>query len=289
MQMSEWVQVVFVLVFAVAAWVTGFTSHALPVRRRWNMTILAAAAIVIATIGCYSAPLLAPDHRPILRDCLTVALFLVPYWQTGQFFLGPNIKIQNRLLAFDRWLLPGISAKSGTERTLVGLILEGAYLLCYPLLPLSLLTVYMTALRGKVGGFWLVVLVSTYICYAVTPFVPAFPPRSPIGDEADGAAPARDANKGRIFNRWILEARKHPRDFVPQRACGVCFCHRAVLCSLLDFTGRDLSGDSGADLAGGRGGAVPLCDGRAAGRGYCVGGFSGRLPILMNSRAHSSR
>jgi len=205
MQTSGWIQVVFVLVFAVAAWLTSFTSHALPLRRRWNVTILAAAAIVIATIGCYSARLLAPDHRPILRDCLTVALFLVPYWQTGQFFLGPNLKIQNRLLAFDQWLLPGISAKSGTERTLVGLILEGAYLLCYPLLPLSLLTVYMTALRGKVGGFWLVVLVSTYICYAVTPFVPAFPPRSPVGDEADCAVPAGDANKGRIFNRWILK------------------------------------------------------------------------------------
>ena len=205
MQTSEWIQVVFVLVFAVAAWVTGLTPHPLPLRRRWNVTILAAAAIVIATIGCYSSSLLAPDQRPILRDFLTVALFLVPYWQTGQFFLGPNLKIQDRLLAFDRWLLPGISAKSGTERTFVGLILEGAYLLCYPLLPLGLLTVYMAGLRGRVGGFWLVVLVSTYICYAVTPFVPAFPPRSPIGDETEGAVPAKNTNKGRILNRWILK------------------------------------------------------------------------------------
>ena len=51
MQMSEWIQVVFVLVFAVAAWATGITSHPLPLRRRWNITILAAAAIVIATMG----------------------------------------------------------------------------------------------------------------------------------------------------------------------------------------------------------------------------------------------
>jgi membrane-associated phospholipid phosphatase len=79
-----------------------------------------------------------------------------------------------------------------------------AYLFCYPLVPLGLLAVYMAGLREKVGGFWFVVLVSTYICYAVTPFVPAFPPRSIISDQADTSAPARDTNKGRIFNRWIL-------------------------------------------------------------------------------------
>jgi membrane-associated phospholipid phosphatase len=205
MRMSEWIQVVFALVLAVAAWITGLTSHPLPLRRRWIVTSLATAAITIVTIGRFSAYFLSLDHRPILRDSLTVALFLVPYWQTGQFFLRPNLKIQDRLLAFDRWLLPGIAATSGTERTAIGFLLEVAYLLCYPLVPLSLLTVYIAGLRGKVDSFWFVVLVSTYICYAVTPFVPAFPPRSLIGDQTDPSAPAKDTNKGRTFNRWILK------------------------------------------------------------------------------------
>jgi membrane-associated phospholipid phosphatase len=205
MQMSEWIQVVFALVLAVAAWITGLTSHPLPLRRRWIVTSLATAAITIVTIGRFSAHLLSLDHRPIFRDCLTVALFLVPYWQAGQFFLRPNLKIQDRLLAFDRWLLPGIAATSGTEPTSIGFLLEVAYLFCYPLVPLSLLTVYIAGLRGKVDSFWFVVLVSTYICYAVTPFVPAFPPRSLIGDQADPSAPAKDTNKGRTFNRWILK------------------------------------------------------------------------------------
>jgi membrane-associated phospholipid phosphatase len=205
MQISEWIQVVFVLVFAVAAWVTGLTSHPLPLRRRWMVTGLAAAAIAIVTIGSFCAGFLAPDHRPIFRDCLTIALFLVPYWQTGQFFLRPNLKVQDRLLAFDRWLLPGVAARTGTEWTSIGFLLEAAYAFCYPLVPLSLLTVYVSGLRGKVGAFWFVVLVSTYICYAVTPFVPAFPPRSLIGDQADVSAPAKNTNKGRTFNRWILK------------------------------------------------------------------------------------
>jgi membrane-associated phospholipid phosphatase len=205
MRTSEWIQIVFASVLAVAAWITSLTPHPLPLRRRWIVAGLAVIAIMIVALGRFSASFLSPGHLSILRDCLTVVLFLVPYWQTGEFFLQPNLKMQNRLLTFDRWLLPGIAAKSGTERTAIGFLLEVAYLFCYPLVPLSLLAVHMAGLREKVGGFWFVVLVSTYICYAVTPFVPAFPPRSLICDQADTSVPARDANKGRIFNRWILK------------------------------------------------------------------------------------
>lgn len=205
MRISEWIQVVFALVLAVAAWATGLTSHPLPMRRRWIVTSLAVVAIMIVDLGRFSASFLSPGHLSILRDCLAVALFLVPYWQTGEFFLQPNLKMQNRLLAFDRWLLPGIVAKSGTERTVIGFLLEMAYLFCYPLVPLGLLAVYMAGLREKVGGFWFVVLMSTYICYAITPFVPAFPPRSLSGDQADTSALEKDTNKARSFNRWILK------------------------------------------------------------------------------------
>jgi membrane-associated phospholipid phosphatase len=160
---------------------------------------------MIVELGRFSAAFLSPGHLSILRDCLTLALFLVPYWQAGEFFLQPNLKIQNRLLAFDRWLLPGIAARSGTERTAVGFLLEVAYLFCYPLVPLGLLAMYSAGLREKVGGFWFVVLVSTYICYVFTPFVPAFPPRSLMCEQADACAPMKDTNKGRIFNGWILK------------------------------------------------------------------------------------
>lgn len=205
MRISEWIQVVFASLLAVAAWATGLTSHPLPMRRRWIVTALAVIPIVVVSLGRFSASFLSPGHLSILRDCLAVALFLVPYWQTGELFLQPNLKMQNRLLAFDRQLLPGITAKSGTERTVIGFLLEMAYLFCYPLVPLGLLTMYMTGLREKVGAFWFVVLMSTYICYAITPFVPAFPPRSLSDDQADTSAPEKDTNKARSFNRWILK------------------------------------------------------------------------------------
>ncbi|RZU42048.1 phosphatase PAP2 family protein [Edaphobacter modestus] len=204
MRTSEWIQIGFAVVFSIAAWATGFTSRPLPLRRRWIVTGLAAFAVVAVALVHLCASYLSPEQFLILLDGLTVTLFLVPYWQTGQFFLKPNPQIQDRLMAFDRWLLPGIAAKSGTERNSVGFILEMAYLSCYPLVPLALAAVYLAGLRAKVDGFWLVLLVSTYLCYAITPLVPAFPPRSVTGDQPAAKEPLKKANKGRLFNGWIL-------------------------------------------------------------------------------------
>jgi membrane-associated phospholipid phosphatase len=62
------------------------------------------------------------------------------------------------------------------------------------------LTLYVAGLRGDVSNFWFVVLVPTYICYAITPFVPALPPRVLAGAELTYTP----QGKARIFNRWIL-------------------------------------------------------------------------------------
>jgi membrane-associated phospholipid phosphatase len=205
MRTSERIQLGFAVVFALAAWATALTSRPLPARRRWIVTGLAAFAVIAISLTHLCAPHFSPNQFSIFLDCLTVALFLVPYWQTGQFFLKPNPKIEDRLLAFDRWLLPRVSAKSGTGRNPIGFLLEMAYLSCYPLVPLGLAAVYLAGLRGKVDGFWMVLLLSTYLCYAITPFVPAYPPRSLVGNPSAVAEAKKDANKGRIFNRWILQ------------------------------------------------------------------------------------
>ena len=198
MRISEWFQSGFPVLLALAAWIT---PRALALRRRLTITVLAAVAVLVVWVALSICSHLQPDTASIVRDWLPVPLFLIPYWQTGQFFVRPNAAIERRLLAIDERLLPGIANKAGTDRTGVGLFLETAYLFCYPLVPLGLLAVYVTGLREKAGGFWFVVLVATYLCYAITPFVPALPPRSlgGVGDVVD-----RTANKGRIFNRWIL-------------------------------------------------------------------------------------
>lgn len=196
MRTSEWIQIGFAIILALAAWI-----RPLPIRRRLVTTVLAITAIVAIVAARSSVYFLAPTYVSAIRDWLTAALMLVPYWQTGQFFLGPNENIQTRLLALDQKWLPHIVSASGTSRTLIGQSLEIAYLFCYPLVPLGLAVLYVAGLRSYVSIFWFIVLISTYICYAITPFVPALPPRS-IGKEQPSHS---QSNRGRIINRWVLQ------------------------------------------------------------------------------------
>jgi membrane-associated phospholipid phosphatase len=201
MRTSDWIQIGFAIILAAAAWIQPLFSRPLPVRRRWNITLLAVVPCAAVMSARATAFFLPPLYVSSLRDWLTVALFLVPYWQTGQFFQGPNHRIEQRLMAFDRWLLPHSAGTSGTPRTGLGMVLEVAYLFCYPLVPLGLLALYATGQRRHVAGFWLVVLVATYLCYVITPFVPAYPPRDLAGSQPAAA----QAGKARLFNRWILK------------------------------------------------------------------------------------
>jgi membrane-associated phospholipid phosphatase len=201
MRTSEWIQIGFALVLAAAAWIQPLFARPLPAGRRLNITLLALVPLAAVMLARATASFLPPLYVSMLRDWLTVALFLVPYWQTGQFFQGPNHRIEERLLAFDRWLMPQTAGTSGTSRTGLGLILEVAYLFCYPLVPLGLLALYAAGQRSHVASFWLVVLAATYLCYVITPFVPAYPPR----DLAPSHSAPSQAGTARIFNRWILK------------------------------------------------------------------------------------
>lgn len=196
MRTSEWIQIGFAIVLAAAAWL-----RPLPYRRRFITGILALIAIAAVLAARASAALLPPLYVSGLRDWLTAALMLVPYWQAGQFFTRPNEKIQAWLMKLDQRWFPRIASRSGTSRGVLALSLEIAYLFCYPLVPFGLAVLYATGRRQDVGIFWFIVLVSTYLCYAITPFVPALPPRS-IGKAA--IAPP-NANSGRIVNRWVLQ------------------------------------------------------------------------------------
>ena len=201
MRTSEWIQIGFAIILAVAAWIQALSTRPLTKKRRWNITLLAVVPCAAVTLARSTVLFFPPLYVSTLRDWLTAALFLVPYWQAGQFFRGPNHHIEERLLALDQWLLPQAAGTSGTSRTALGFSLEVAYLFCYPLVPLGLFALYAAGQRRHVPGFWLVVLVATYICYAITPFVPAYPPRD-LGGSQPAAA---EAGKARLFNRWILK------------------------------------------------------------------------------------
>jgi membrane-associated phospholipid phosphatase len=75
-----------------------------------------------------------------------------------------------------------------------------AYLMVYPLIPLGIATLYIAGMRHHSDYYWVVVLLATYTCFAVTPFVPALPPRVLTGYDRFEIPP----NSVRALNRWVL-------------------------------------------------------------------------------------
>jgi membrane-associated phospholipid phosphatase len=200
MRSSEWIQAGFATILAIAAWLVP-----LSFRRRSTIALLAACAIVVVVLARISAYLLPSDASSILRDWLPVLLMFVPYWQTGQMFTGPNEKIQDWLVESDHRLLQVASRVGFKFGPSARLTMEWAYALCYPMVPSGLGVLYMAGKSWAANAFWFLVLVPTYLCYAITPFVPALPPRSLENGANSSATKSRVFRKSRVFNLWLLK------------------------------------------------------------------------------------
>jgi membrane-associated phospholipid phosphatase len=194
MRISEWILAVFPAILAMAAWIYPLASA-----RRWAVTGLAAFAITGVALARLSGYVLSPTHSSILRDWMPVALMIIPYWQTGRFFVRPDERVQAWLVKSDDWFLERAAWAAAIFGPFARLSMEWAYALCYPLVPLGLATLCAAGLRRHADAFWLLVLVPTYVCYTITPFVPALPPRS-----LDSRHNSRSSTKSRGFNLWIL-------------------------------------------------------------------------------------
>ena len=126
MRASEWIQIVFAFGIGLLAWM-----RPLEMRRRLRIAVLAIivpAAILIARFALHGFA------GSVVRDWLPAALLLIPYWQAGQFFTGPDERIQKWLTQTDEKVLRvlrriiGSSENGGWAR-----YFETAYLMCYPL------------------------------------------------------------------------------------------------------------------------------------------------------------
>jgi membrane-associated phospholipid phosphatase len=122
-------------------------------------------------------------------------LIFIPfaYFQTGQFVRPLNKNFQSLLERIDQKIafpLPGP----------IMLVLELAYLFCYPLVPAGLIALHLTGMGDFGTEFWNVVLPPAYACYATFPFVQTLPPRS-----TEGRTPWQPRfTRMRRFNAFVL-------------------------------------------------------------------------------------
>jgi membrane-associated phospholipid phosphatase len=197
LRIGEWIQVVFVGLLALAAWL-----RQLERARRVRVTLLALAATAAIAAARFIAHWIPPLASSVLLDWLPAALLLVPYWQVGQFFVAPDPDMEVRLANFDRMLFRRLGIQPARIPLSSGLAayLQLAYVMVYPLVPAALVVLYTTGLRSKVDLYWLVVLLATYVCFGLTLFVRALPPRILPGYETFQLPPTRIGD----LNRTIL-------------------------------------------------------------------------------------
>lgn len=174
MRTTGWIQLVFIMLLALASWLI-----AIGRTRRVRVNLLALCAITAIAASVASRRWLSPTAFAVVNDWLPAALLLVPYWQVGQFFTRANPATEAKLAAFDRALFGRLGLRPSQTFLGVGLTMyfQLAYTLVYPLIPMGLVALYLGHRRTGVDYYWIVILISTYICFAVTLFVAALPPR----------------------------------------------------------------------------------------------------------------
>ena len=156
----EWTVLAYFSTSIVVAW-----TARVPTIRRFQATAIGAGALLVLAVGHEAAP--------AVRAWLAHAYLVAGYWTPALLVpVAPSRRFEEWLLRRDRrWRrsLPPVPA------WLTPLV-ELAYLLCYPLVPVAFAIVW-TNDRGDVEQFWLEVLLSGYACYATLPWLISRPPR----------------------------------------------------------------------------------------------------------------
>jgi membrane-associated phospholipid phosphatase len=141
-------------------------------RRRAVLTALAGLALCL--IAHFA------DTVVVLREWLMPpTLLLLGYWTSGQLFAAPMPGVERALDGLDRKL--GVDAAVRATPRWLRAILELAYAGVYALVPIVLLIRFATLPDADPEGFWTVVLVTDFICFACLPWIQTRPPRAVAG------------------------------------------------------------------------------------------------------------
>jgi len=194
---SDWINILAFAWFVALA----LRRRGLGPARRKRIVAIGAGGLGITLGSLVILPLMAgPRAVSISRDWIPYILLLMFYWQSGQFVTRADVEVEARLAELDRRVAAPPLLWCARHASAIMAYLELAYLLCYVSMPLGLGALYLLGGRPAAGRFWTVVLLSTYPCYALLPFVQTRPPRS-LGEK--WSAPLL-SGRMHAFNEWIL-------------------------------------------------------------------------------------
>ncbi len=222
MSFAELFNILFFAAISLLAWFVPLFLH-----RRVSACVLGALGIAACLFMTHSASLFTVQASRQLRTWMPLLLILLAYHQSGRLFNKPWNKFESFLLELDRRLLGRLVRGPGAAKIhpLLSGYLEASYLACYALVPAALAALLLLDRQDGIEKFWMVVLPSTYTCYALIPLFPALPPRLLNADPEMQIHPSGT----RALNLWILKHASIRANTFPSAHVAACMSSSLVV------------------------------------------------------------
>ena len=172
MRVSEWIVCTFFAYLIVLA-------RVLPLSGRRRGRMLLVGLVCVGLVAVLSQLRLQSPMR-VVRDWVPALYVLQGYWLCGLFFARPMPDIEERLLRLDTWLFATMHLTTLVRRAPRALLelLELAYLCAYPFVPAAFGLIYAAGLRAEADRFWTAVLLASFACYGMLPWLQTRSPRA---------------------------------------------------------------------------------------------------------------
>lgn len=191
----------FIVELLAAGYLSALLLAGAATRRAGRLSVVAAGSMVLLVMAVsMSAPF-------FLRAWAPHVYLLAGYWIPALMVHASEGSATRGVRPFEAWLLRTDATIRPHLPTLpAGLVgvTELAYLLCYPLVPISFLVVWRHGSTADMAQFWLSVLSSGYACYVSLPWLLSRPPRQ-LGDAVPVPSSVRALNTlvlDRFSHQW---------------------------------------------------------------------------------------
>jgi hypothetical protein len=115
-----------------------------------------------------------------MSHVMPLIYLLTGYWLPALLVRTSDVRFERRLLRFDE-LLFGAQGLQSFERKAPQWLLEYfelSYLLCYAVVPAGFVWLIALGFEREAGRFWSTVLLASFACYSVLPWLPTRAPRA---------------------------------------------------------------------------------------------------------------
>lgn len=147
-----------------------------------------------------------------MQYILPLVYLLVGYWLPALLVRTPNRRFERRLLDVDHTLF-GIDGLATFEQRAPRLLveyLELSYLLCYAVVPAGYAVLVASGHEGyALDRFWSCVLLASFICYGLLPWLPTRAPRAVEATRGTARSSIRQVNLA-VLNRASVQWNTFP-------------------------------------------------------------------------------